>query len=95
MAEVTASARTFPACDWGRREIEIGLPAHQDVQARGLPRTEVDDLLVCTEARVVLTSRGEPRGFAMLRRFSRGHGIDAVVTLGVDGAAAGRVPDRP
>ncbi|MFS8981278.1 GNAT family N-acetyltransferase [Cupriavidus necator] len=60
-----------------------------DAQARGMPREAlVNDLLANTEACVVLDFEGEARGFAMLRRFGRGHAIGPVVAPGVDGAKA-------
>lgn len=60
-----------------------------DAQARGMPREAlVNDLLANTGACVVLDFEGEARGFAMLRRFGRGHAIGPVVAPGVDGAKA-------
>ncbi|CAJ0697746.1 hypothetical protein LMG18102_02565 [Ralstonia mannitolilytica] len=51
-----------------------------DAQARGMPRDAlIDDLLATADACVVLDDDGEPRGFAMLRRFGRGHAIGPVV----------------
>lgn len=60
-----------------------------DAQARGMPRKAlVDDLLASAEACVVLDFEGEPRGFAILRRFGRGHAIGPVVAPGANGAKA-------
>lgn len=60
-----------------------------DAQARGMPREAlVDDLLASAEACVVLDCEGEPRGFAMLRRFGRGHAIGPVVAPDAEGAKA-------
>ncbi|WP_454741890.1 GNAT family N-acetyltransferase [Cupriavidus necator] len=60
-----------------------------DAQARGMPREAlVNDLLANSEACVVLDFEGEARGFAILRRFGRGHAIGPVVAPGVDGAKA-------
>ncbi|MGH8411918.1 MAG: GNAT family N-acetyltransferase [Pseudomonas sp.] len=60
-----------------------------DTQARGMPRKAlVDDLLTSAEACVVLDLEGEPRGFAMVRRFGRGHVIGPVVAPDANGAKA-------
>jgi predicted GNAT family N-acyltransferase len=60
-----------------------------DAQARGMPREAlIDDLLASAEACVVLDLEGEPRGFAMLRRFGRGHAIGPVIAPGANGAKA-------
>jgi predicted GNAT family N-acyltransferase len=60
-----------------------------DEQARGMPRHAlIDDLLVQSDACVVLDHDGTPKGFAMLRRFGRGHAIGPVVAPDVEGAKA-------
>ncbi|CAJ0862305.1 hypothetical protein R20233_00947 [Ralstonia sp. LMG 32965] len=60
-----------------------------DAQARGMPRDAlVDDLLASADACVVLDDDGEARGFAMLRRFGRGHAIGPVVAPDAESAKA-------
>ncbi|MHC6053941.1 GNAT family N-acetyltransferase [Ralstonia solanacearum] len=60
-----------------------------DAEARGMPREAlIDDLLASADACVVLDHDGEPRGFAMLRRFGRGHTIGPVVAPDAEGAKA-------
>lgn len=67
------------------------LPALQslDAAARGMPRDAlVAELLQAADACVVLDHDNEPKGFAMLRRFGRGHSIGPVVAPDVEGAKA-------
>lgn len=67
------------------------LPALQalDAAARGMPRhTLIADLLASAPACVVLDHESTPRGFAMLRRFGRGHVIGPVVAPDAEGAKA-------
>ena len=60
-----------------------------DAAARGMPRPAlVETLLASAEACVVLDHDQTPRGFAMLRRFGRGHIIGPVVAPDVEGAKA-------
>lgn len=60
-----------------------------DAAARGMPRLAlIEDLLDRAEACVVLDCEQTPRGFAMLRRFGRGHVIGPVVAPDVEGAKA-------
>lgn len=60
-----------------------------DAQARGMPRDAlIDDLLASADACVVLDDDGEARGFAMLRRFGRGHVIGPVVAPDPESAKA-------
>jgi ribosomal protein S18 acetylase RimI-like enzyme len=60
-----------------------------DEQARGMPRHAlIDDLLAQSDACVVLDHDGSPKGFAMLRRFGRGHAIGPVVAPDAEGAKA-------
>ena len=60
-----------------------------DAAARGMPRDAlVADLLDSAEACVVLDHDNAPRGFAMLRRFGRGHAIGPVVAPDAEGAKA-------
>lgn len=60
-----------------------------DAAARGMPRAALmDELLTSAEQIVVLDHEGQARGFAMLRRFGRGHVIGPVVAPGADGAKA-------
>jgi predicted GNAT family N-acyltransferase len=60
-----------------------------DEQARGMPRHAlIDDLLAQSDACVVLDHDGTPEGFAMLRRFGRGHAIGPVVAPDAEGAKA-------
>ncbi|RSZ42514.1 MULTISPECIES: GNAT family N-acetyltransferase [unclassified Variovorax] len=60
-----------------------------DTAARGMPRDAlISDLLAGADACVVLDHDNEPRGFAMLRRFGRGHSIGPVVAPDLDGAKA-------
>ncbi|MEO6292829.1 MAG: GNAT family N-acetyltransferase [Burkholderiaceae bacterium] len=60
-----------------------------DAAARGMSRPAlIEDLLASAEACVVLDHEQTPRGFAMLRRFGRGHVIGPVVAPDVEGAKA-------
>lgn len=60
-----------------------------DAQARGMPRPAlVDHLLSQSEACVVLDCDGDQAGFAMLRRFGRGHVIGPVIAADAQGAKA-------
>ncbi|CAJ0716845.1 hypothetical protein LMG6871_01930 [Ralstonia edaphis] len=60
-----------------------------DALARGMPRDAlIDDLLASADACVVLDDDGEARGFAMLRRFGRGHVIGPVVAPDAESAKA-------
>lgn len=60
-----------------------------DARARGMPRDAlIDELLNTAEACVVLDHDGQARGFAMLRRFGRGHLIGPVVAPDAEGAKA-------
>ncbi|GKS77543.1 GNAT family N-acetyltransferase [Acidovorax sp. SUPP950] len=60
-----------------------------DAQARGMPRDAlIDDLLARSDACVVLDHDGEQRGFALLRRFGRGHAIGPVVAPDAESAKA-------
>ena len=60
-----------------------------DAMARGMPRHAlIDELFRDAEATVVLDQEQSARGFAMLRRFGRGHAIGPVVAPDVDGAKA-------
>jgi predicted N-acetyltransferase YhbS len=74
-----------------RPATEADLPALRslDAGARGMPRDAlIDELFRDADATVVLDQDGSARGFAMLRRFGRGHAIGPVVAPGVDGAKA-------
>jgi len=67
------------------------LPALQalDAAARGMPRDAlIADLLQGADACVVLDHDNQPKGFAMLRRFGRGHAIGPVVAPCTEGAKA-------
>jgi ribosomal protein S18 acetylase RimI-like enzyme len=60
-----------------------------DTDARGMPRDAlVEALLRDADATVVLDHDGSACGFAMLRRFGRGHVIGPVVAPDADGAKA-------
>jgi len=60
-----------------------------DAAARGMQRGAlIGDLLAHAEATVVLDEQGEAQGFAILRRFGRGHGIGPVVAPDEAGAKA-------
>jgi len=70
---------------------EADLPAlvALDSVARGMPREAlIEELLRDAEATVVLTHLDNPAGFAMLRRFGRGHKIGPVVAPDTEGAKA-------
>lgn len=74
-----------------RPATEADLPALHalDAGARGLRREAlVDELFRDAEASVVLDHDGSARGFAMLRRFGRGHVIGPVVAPDAEGAKA-------
>ena len=58
-----------------------------DAASRGMPRDAlIKDLLAVADACVVLDHESEPRGFAMLRRFGRGHVIGPVVAPDAESA---------
>lgn len=60
-----------------------------DADARGMPRPQlIDSLLAQAEACVVLDHDGSQQGFAILRRFGRGHVIGPVVAPDADSAKA-------
>lgn len=60
-----------------------------DEEARGMPRHAlIDNLLAQADACVVLDHDGTPKGFAMLRRFGRGHAIGPVVAPDAQSAKA-------
>jgi glyoxylate/hydroxypyruvate reductase A len=60
-----------------------------DTAARGMPRPAlIDELFRDADATVVLDEAGRARGFAMLRRFGRGHAIGPVVAPEAEGAQA-------
>lgn len=60
-----------------------------DAAARGMPRDAlIADLLQSATACVVLDHDNAPKGFAMLRRFGRGHSIGPVVAPDAEGAKA-------
>lgn len=60
-----------------------------DEEARGMPRHAlIDDLLTQADACVVLDQDGTQKGFAMLRRFGRGHIIGPVIAPDAQGAKA-------
>jgi len=60
-----------------------------DAAARGMPRNAlIDELFRDAQATVVLDHDGTAQGFAMLRRFGRGHAIGPVVAPNAEGAKA-------
>jgi predicted N-acetyltransferase YhbS len=60
-----------------------------DEQARGMPRRAlIAELMAQSDATVVLDHDGQARGFAILRRFGRGHAIGPVVAPDATGAKA-------
>lgn len=60
-----------------------------DEDARCMPRAAlIDDLLAQADACVVLDHEGTQKGFAILRRFGRGHVIGPVVAPDAEGAKA-------
>lgn len=60
-----------------------------DGEARGMPRHAlIDDLLAQADACVVLDHDGTQKGFAILRRFGRGHAIGPVVAPDAQSAKA-------
>lgn len=60
-----------------------------DAEARGMPRDAlIDELFREAEATVVLDHDAHACGFAILRRFGRGHAIGPVVAPDVEGAKA-------
>lgn len=60
-----------------------------DEDARGMPRPAlIDDLLAQADACVVLDHDGTQKGFAILRRFGRGHAIGPVVAPDPESAKA-------
>jgi ribosomal protein S18 acetylase RimI-like enzyme len=74
-----------------RPATEVDLAALQtlDAAARGMRRDAlVEELFRDAEATVVLDHDGGARGFAMLRRFGRGHAIGPVVAPDDEGAKA-------
>jgi ribosomal protein S18 acetylase RimI-like enzyme len=74
-----------------RPATQSDLPALRalDVAARGMPREAlIEELFREAEATVVLDHDGTACGFAMLRRFGRGHAIGPVVAPDAEGAKA-------
>jgi predicted N-acetyltransferase YhbS len=74
-----------------RPATEADLPTLRtlDAAARGMPRPAlIDELFRDAEATVVLDEDDRARGFAMLRRFGRGHAIGPVVAPEAEGARA-------
>jgi predicted N-acetyltransferase YhbS len=74
-----------------RPATEADLPALRglDAAARGMPRDAlVDELFREATATVVLDHNGSAGGFAILRRFGRGHAIGPVVAPDAEGAKA-------
>jgi predicted GNAT family N-acyltransferase len=72
-----------------RPATEADLPTLQalDTAARGMPRPAlIDEIFREAEATVVLDEDGRARGFAILRRFGRGHAIGPVVAPEAEGA---------
>lgn len=72
-----------------RPATEADLPVLRtlDAAARGMPRAAlIDQLFLDAEAIVVLDENGRALGFAMLRRFGRGHAIGPVVAPEMEGA---------
>ena len=70
---------------------EADLPALRmlDAEARGMPRDAlIDELFRDAEAIVVLDHDDHACGFAILRRFGRGHAIGPVVAPDAEGAKA-------
>lgn len=60
-----------------------------DADARGMPRPAlIDDLVTLSDACVVLDHEGTQQGFAILRRFGRGHVIGPVVAPDAESAKA-------
>jgi predicted N-acetyltransferase YhbS len=60
-----------------------------DAEARGMPRDAlIDELFREAEATVVLDHDAHACGFAILRRFGRGHAIGPVAAPGAEGAKA-------
>ena len=79
-----AGRRLRPATDADRPTLHA-----LDAAARGMPRPAlIDELFRDAEATVVLDEEGRARGFAMLRRFGRGHAIGPVVAPDNEGAQA-------
>ena len=74
-----------------RPATEADLPTLRelDAAARGMPRPAlIDELFRDADTTVVLDEAGRARGFAMLRRFGRGHAIGPVVAPEAEGAQA-------
>jgi predicted N-acetyltransferase YhbS len=74
-----------------RPATESSLPTLRtlDADARGMPRHAlIDELFHDADATVVLDHDGHAHGFAMLRRFGRGHAIGPVVAPNAEGAKA-------
>ncbi len=68
---------------------EVPMLQQLDEEARGMPRHAlIDNLLAQADACVVLDHDGAPKGFAMLRRFGRGHTIGPVVAPDAQSAKA-------
>lgn len=90
----TALSAPLVALEPGRRLRPLGHNDADDLKAldeaaRGMPRAAlIDELIASAEATVVLDQDGQARGFAMLRRFGRGHAIGPVVAPDAEGAKA-------
>lgn len=74
-----------------RPTTEADLPALRQLDAagRGMPRAAlIEELFRAASATVMLDEEGRARGFAMLRRFGRGHAIGPVIAPETEGAQA-------
>jgi ribosomal protein S18 acetylase RimI-like enzyme len=70
-------------------EADLPMLRALDAAARGMPRPAlIDELFRDADTTVVLDEDGRARGFAVLRRFGRGHVIGPVVAPDNDGAQA-------
>jgi len=82
--ELAAGWRLRPA---GQRDRDTLIAL--DARARGMPRGDlIADLLDEADATIVVNHNDEAHGFAMLRRFGRGHAIGPVVASDDAGAKA-------
>jgi len=90
------SARASPpiALDPGQRlrpatKADVAALRALDAAARGMQRDAlIDELFRDAQATVMLDHDGTAQGFAMLRRFGRGHAIGPVVAANAEGAKA-------
>ncbi len=68
------------------KESDMGTLIEMDARGAGMPRGELLHRLFAQEKTIVLERKGQAAGFAVLRRFGRGHAIGPVAAPDLDAA---------